>query len=147
VRLKTAAAGIATLVVLAGGYQMAQSVSRERTSAAMPKPKYFAGRDGREYAIIQLCWEPRTSRAATQITIGPYERGEDSLHAPSCGAPWTRKGLVRAGDKVVLAWSAVGAEPIRVVRWRITIGRTERMGGNDQRQQALYACVVGVPPC
>lgn len=147
-KLKTAGVCLVSIIVLSGGYQVAQTVSRERTSATMPKAKnYPANPDGRVYAVVQLCWEPGQVLGAPHVVIGPLDRGETNVKAPRCASPWTRRGLVSVGDRVAVAWVMNAETPARVIRWRITIAGVERMGGNDKRQHALNACIVGTPPC
>lgn len=147
VSLRTGAWTLATLGVLAIAYQ-AGTVVVHRTSQNMPPAKQPTGRDGRVYATVQLCWEPAaTAQGAPHAVLGPLDRGETNVSIASCGRPWARKGLVSMGDRVAVAWVMNAEAPARVVRWRITLNKRERMGGNASAQHQLNACVVGIPPC
>lgn len=150
-RLKTKiGATVALLIVLAVVYQTGSipGTRVQRTTQDMPKAKHYQPNDdGRVYAVVQICWEPREAKGAPHTVIGPLDRGDTNVPAPACTAPYTRRGLVSPGDRVAIAWVINADTRAKVVRWRITIGNVPRMGGAEIRQSMLNACIVGTPPC
>jgi hypothetical protein len=145
----TIGAAVAVALLLGVTVQVGKAPRTARTTATLARPKsYKANDDGRVYAVIQICWEPRGAKGAPHTIIGPLDRGDINVMAPSCESPYTRRGLVSPGDRVAVAWVIYPDTRARVVRWRITLNNVERMGDMYATEQnALHACIVGTPPC
>lgn len=149
----TKAKGVAAVVgiaALAVAYQAGAvpGLRQQRTTQDLPRAKtYRANPDGRVYAVVQVCWEPSDAVGALHTILGPLDRGDTNVSAPTCAKPYARRGLVSPGDRVAVAWVLNAESRAKVVRWRITIDNVPRMGGNETKQSMLNACIVGTPPC
>jgi hypothetical protein len=137
-------------VILGGAYVVSDRVTRQpNTTMTMPKPKRVVNRipgDDRVYAIIQLCWRPGRIAGTVHFQLGPLERVE-AAGDMDCRDPWQRKGLVKAGDRLVVGWAVDPHSALRMVHYRITVDNIQRMDGEDMASSKTYACIVGKPPC
>jgi hypothetical protein len=144
------AATVAGLLLLAGAYQAGKipgTYTHRTTQGEMPKAKHVPLKDGRAYATVQICWQPRGILGSPHTVVGRLDRGDTNVSAPSCAEPYTRGGRVDPGDRVAVAWVINAGEKAQFIRWRITINNVQRMGGTETKQSMLNACIVGVPPC